>query len=122
MADHSSTSSNDSLREQWRSRWGFLFAAVGSAVGLGNIWKFPYITGENGGGAFVLIYLACILVVGLPVYILAAVGIMSALDRPPLWVEFGVYLGLGILWALPFKAVFKGVGQADPDAPPSDRD
>jgi NSS family neurotransmitter:Na+ symporter len=51
----------------WRSRWGFLLAATGSAVGLGNIWKFPYITGEYGGGAFVLMYLACILAIGIPV-------------------------------------------------------
>lgn len=56
-----------------------------------------------------------ILLVGLPVYIVAAVTIMNWLGRPPLWVELGVYVGLGILWALPFKAVFKGVGQADPD-------
>lgn len=48
------------------SRWGFILAAAGSAVGLGNIWKFPYITGEYGGGAFVLVYLGCIALVGLP--------------------------------------------------------
>jgi len=46
---------------------GFVLAAAGSAIGLGNIWKFPYITGVNGGGAFVLVYLACIALVGLPV-------------------------------------------------------
>lgn len=51
----------------WLSRWGFILAATGSAVGLGNIWKFPYITGEYGGGAFVLMYLACILAIGIPV-------------------------------------------------------
>lgn len=51
----------------WGSRWTFILAATGSAVGLGNIWKFPYITGQNGGGAFVLMYLACILVAGVPV-------------------------------------------------------
>lgn len=51
----------------WASRWTFILAATGSAVGLGNIWKFPYITGENGGGAFVLIYLLCILAAGIPV-------------------------------------------------------
>lgn len=51
----------------WASRWTFVLAAVGSAVGLGNIWKFPYITGEYGGGAFVLVYLACIMSVGIPV-------------------------------------------------------
>ncbi|MDN3554824.1 sodium-dependent transporter [Halomonas maura] len=54
-------------RTQWLGRWGFVLAATGSAVGLGNIWKFPYITGEYGGGAFVLVYLACILAVGVPV-------------------------------------------------------
>lgn len=53
----------------WGSRWTFTLAATGSAVGLGNIWKFPYMTGENGGGAFVLIYLACILTIGVPVMI-----------------------------------------------------
>ncbi|MDR9438393.1 MAG: sodium-dependent transporter [Halomonas sp.] len=54
-------------RTQWLGRWGFILAATGSAVGLGNIWKFPYITGEFGGGAFVLVYLACILAMGVPV-------------------------------------------------------
>ena len=53
----------------WTSRWTFIMAATGSAVGLGNIWKFPYIAGENGGGAFVLVYLLCIALVGLPVLI-----------------------------------------------------
>mgnify|MGYP000594428884 CR=1 FL=1 len=47
-----------SIHGQWSSRLVFILAATGSAVGLGNIWKFPYITGENGGGAFVLVYLA----------------------------------------------------------------
>ena len=56
-----------SIQGSWASRWIFILAATGSAVGLGNIWKFPYITGENGGGAFVLVYLACILMVGIPI-------------------------------------------------------
>lgn len=56
-------------RGTWGSRFGFVVAAAGSAVGLGNIWKFPYITGVNGGGAFVLVYLACIALVGLPILI-----------------------------------------------------
>lgn len=54
-------------RTQWASRLGFILAAAGSAIGLGNIWKFPYITGQNGGGAFVLVYLVCIAIVGLPI-------------------------------------------------------
>jgi NSS family neurotransmitter:Na+ symporter len=53
-------------RGSFATNFGFLMAAVGSAVGLGNIWKFPYITGEYGGGAFVLVYLACIALIGLP--------------------------------------------------------
>ena len=53
----------------WSSRLAFILAATGSAVGLGNIWKFPYITGENGGGAFVLVYLLCIALIGLPILI-----------------------------------------------------
>ena len=57
----------ESIHGQWSSRWAFILAATGSAVGLGNIWKFPYITGENGGGAFVLIYLVCIAVIGVPI-------------------------------------------------------
>ncbi|UQG55051.1 MULTISPECIES: sodium-dependent transporter [unclassified Marinobacter] len=54
-------------RGLWSSRFAFILAATGSAVGLGNIWKFPYITGENGGGAFVLVYLLCIAAIGLPI-------------------------------------------------------
>ena len=56
-----------SIHGQWSSRWIFVLAATGSAVGLGNIWRFPYITAEHGGGAFVLIYLVCIILVGLPI-------------------------------------------------------
>ncbi len=51
---------------QWTSRTGFLLAAIGFAVGLGNIWRFPYVTGENGGGAFVIVYLLCALAIGVP--------------------------------------------------------
>jgi NSS family neurotransmitter:Na+ symporter len=53
----------------WSSRLAFILAATGSAVGLGNIWKFPYITGENGGGAFVIVYLLCVLLIGIPIMI-----------------------------------------------------
>ncbi len=56
-------------REQWGSKIGFILAAAGSSVGLGNIWKFPYLAGENGGAAFVLVYLVCIVVLGLPIMI-----------------------------------------------------
>ncbi len=56
-------------RESWGSKIGFILAATGSAIGLGNIWKFPYIAGENGGAAFIFIYLICIAIIGLPVLI-----------------------------------------------------
>jgi len=57
----------DLRRDHWTSRIGFVLAAAGSAVGLGNLWKFPYITWNNRGGAFVLIYLVCIALIGLPI-------------------------------------------------------
>ena len=50
----------------WSSRFAFVMASVGFAVGLGNIWRFPYVTGENGGSAFVVIYLLCALAIGIP--------------------------------------------------------
>ncbi|HEY9051612.1 MAG TPA: sodium-dependent transporter [Gammaproteobacteria bacterium] len=56
-----------SIHGQWSNRMAFILAATGSAVGLGNIWKFPYITGENGGGAFVIVYLLCIAIIGIPI-------------------------------------------------------
>lgn len=65
-ANVAGASSSATGRGLWSSRWMFFLAATGSAVGLGNIWKFPYITGQNGGGAFVLVYLACILLIGIP--------------------------------------------------------
>ncbi|WP_417531072.1 sodium-dependent transporter [Marinobacter lipolyticus] len=58
---------SNAKRGLWSSRLAFILAATGSAVGLGNIWKFPYVTGENGGGAFVLVYLLCIAIVGIPI-------------------------------------------------------
>ena len=58
-----------SIHGTWTGRWTFILAAAGSAVGLGNIWKFPYMVGEYGGGAFVIIYLACILLIGVPIMI-----------------------------------------------------
>ena len=59
--------SNDTEdRGQWGSSLGFIMAAAGSAVGLGNIWRFPYLVGENGGGAFVFVYIICVLFIALP--------------------------------------------------------
>tara|TARA_B100000686_G_C16804448_1_gene988891 strand:+ start:985 stop:2364 length:1380 start_codon:yes stop_codon:yes gene_type:complete len=65
----SSGAQRRSLHGQWSSRLTFILALSGSAVGLGNIWKFPYIAGVNGGGAFVLVYLICVFGIGLPIMI-----------------------------------------------------
>jgi len=59
-----------------------------------------------------------ILLVGLPAYIVTAVTIVNWLERPSMLVELLVYVALGVIWAFPFKAIFKGIGQADPDAQP----
>jgi hypothetical protein len=62
-------------------------------------------------------YALLILLVGLPVYIIASVSVVNWLERPSIWVELLVYVALGVLWVMPFKFVFKGVGQGDPDQP-----
>lgn len=106
----------------WFSRWGFILAATGSAVGLGNIWKFPYITGEYGGGAFVLVYLACILAVGVPVMmaeiafgrrgrgspIEAIANLAREAGACPLWKVFGWIAMLAGFMILSFYVVVAG--------------
>ncbi|MDR2529511.1 MAG: sodium-dependent transporter [Synergistaceae bacterium] len=69
-------------REQWGSRLGFILAAAGSAIGLGNVWRFPYLVGENGGAVFVLVYLFITVLIGLPV-MLAEFAIGRAAQRSP---------------------------------------
>lgn len=56
-------------REQWKSKLGFMWAAIGSAIGLGSIWRFPYVVGDSGGGAFVLIFILCLIVISIPVFL-----------------------------------------------------
>ena len=85
-------------RDHWGSKTGFILAAAGSAVGLGNIWKFPYITGTNGGGWFVLIYLACILLVGLPI-LAAEIMIGRSAQKQPV-VAFEVLQGKRTGWSI----------------------
>jgi NSS family neurotransmitter:Na+ symporter len=125
------------LRAHWGSRLGFILAAVGSAIGLGNIWKFPYITGEYGGGAFVLVYLLCVPLVGLPLMIAEfmigrraqqnPVGAFQKLHREGSIWQFAGWLGVasGLLilsyysvvagWALAyiFKAIAGFAGTAE---------
>jgi len=115
-------------REQWGSRLGFILAAAGSAIGLGNIWRFPYVTADNGGGAFVVVYLACIALICLP-YLFAElalgrnsqknpVGAIAAIKKGTPWVLVGglcVLTGVFILsyygvvagWALGY--IFKAI-------------
>jgi len=88
-------------RERWNSRVGFILASAGSAVGLGNIWRFPYLTGENGGGAFLLLYLAISFTIGISVLFAElaigkagarnSIGAFRALNAGP-WV-LAAYLG-----------------------------
>ena len=58
-----------------------------------------------------------VLLVALPVYIVLMIWVISLFNRPPFWLELLIYVGSGVIWAFPMKAIFKGVGQADPDAP-----
>ena len=91
-------------REQWNSKLGFILAAAGSAIGLGNIWKFPYIAGENGGAAFIFIYLICIAIIGMPVLIGEVllgrttqrnpVGAFKKLSDSKFWASIG---GIGVI-------------------------
>jgi NSS family neurotransmitter:Na+ symporter len=99
-----------SARGAWKSRFGFILAAAGSAIGLGNIWRFPYVVGENGGAAFVLVYLGFVFLIGAPVMLAELslgrhternpVGAFSALAPGTVW-KFvgllGVITGVGIL-------------------------
>ncbi len=100
-----------SEREHWGSKIGFILAAAGSAVGLGNIWKFPYLVGENGGAAFIILYLICVVLVGLPVVIAEILIGRTAQKNPvgsfrilangnPFWIGvgfLGVFTGFLIL-------------------------
>lgn len=82
-------------REHWKSRLGFIWAAVGSAIGLGSIWRFPYVVGENGGATFILLYLICLVLVGFPVLLseitlgrkaqLSPFGTFRLLGRNRIW-------------------------------------
>lgn len=91
-------------REHWGSHLGFILAAAGSAVGLGTLWKFPYVTGENGGGIFVFIYILCTFFIGIPVFIAelvlgrkaqrGAVGIFSVLANNSAGWKMAGWLGV----------------------------
>ncbi|MFN8692400.1 MAG: sodium-dependent transporter, partial [Cyclobacteriaceae bacterium] len=97
-------------RGQWASKFGFIMAAAGSAVGLGNIWRFPYLTGENGGAAFVLVYICCVVLVGAPMLINEIalgrltgknpVGAFQSTGANPLWTFFAGVLPLMVTFVV----------------------
>ncbi len=91
-------SGGGSGRGMWGTRLGFILAAAGSAVGLGNVWRFPYAAGENGGGLFVLIYLICVVLVGLP--IMVAEVIMGRATKSTPVDAFGQLAGKYSPWRL----------------------
>jgi len=105
-------------RENWGSKTGFILAAAGSAIGLGNIWKFPYIAGENGGASFIIVYLICIAVIGLPVLIAEIligrttqrdpVGAFYKLSQSKFWASVGGMGVVGGFLILSFYAVIAG--------------
>ncbi len=115
-------------RGQWGSRIGFILAAAGSAIGLGNIWRFPYLAGEGGGGAFVLIYLVCVVAIGMP-YLFAElslgrksqrnpVGAIMAITGPKsMWIAVGAFCVLAGFIILSYYSVIAGwaVGYAVKD-------
>jgi NSS family neurotransmitter:Na+ symporter len=105
-------------RENWGSKTGFILAAAGSAIGLGNIWKFPYITGENGGASFIIVYLICIAIIGLPVLIAEIligrttqrdpVGAFYKLSQSKFWASVGGMGVVGGFLILSFYAIIAG--------------
>jgi len=105
-------------REGWGSKTGFILAAAGSAIGLGNIWKFPYIAGENGGASFIIVYLICIAIIGLPVLIAEIligrttqrdpVGAFYKLSKSKFWASVGGMGVVGGFLILSFYAVIAG--------------
>ena len=106
-------------RGQWGSKFGFIMAAAGSAVGLGNIWRFPYITGQNGGGAFVFVYIMCVLLIGLPlIYNEVAfgrltgkntIGAFKSTGANKFWIGSGAVLALLVsFFVLSYYSVIAG--------------
>lgn len=105
-------------REQWTSRFGFILASAGAAIGLGAIWKFPYVTGMNGGGAFFLLFIAFTLLIGLPMlvseYIIGrgtqkeAVSAYKKLAPRSVWAFIGKIGVLGCFLLLTFYSVVGG--------------
>ena len=106
-------------RESFRSRLGFLLVSAGCAIGIGNVWLFPYVTGQNGGGFFALIYLICLLVMGVPVLTMelavgragkkSAVLAYRALEKPgQKWHIHGWFCLLGCFMLMMYYTMVTG--------------
>ncbi|HKJ20335.1 MAG TPA: sodium-dependent transporter, partial [Woeseiaceae bacterium] len=93
--------SHIATQEQWSSRRGFLLSAIGFSVGLGNIWRFPYVVGENGGSAFVIIYLLCAFAIGLPLLVSElAIGRLGRVDPAGSYRAVANSAGRSTAWGL----------------------
>lgn len=111
------------IREHWTGRVGFLLAAIGSAIGLGVLWKFPYTVGENGGGLFLLSYFLCLIIVGIPIFIAevilgrsaqrAAVGAYQLHDKKGAgWKVTGWFGVMASFLIMSFYSVIAGWGMS----------
>ena len=104
--------------QKFANKLGVIMATAGSAVGLGNVWRFPYLTGENGGGAFLLVYLICIVMIGLPVLVSEfvigrrsgenAIGAMRTLSGGKRWDWLGILCIICSILILAFYIVVTG--------------
>ncbi len=113
----------EKAREHWSSKLGFLFAALGSAVGLGVLWKFPYTVGQNGGGLFLLAYIGCTIAIGIPVFIAelligrtaqsAAISSFGILEKNrPFWKISGWLGVISSFLIMSFYSVIAGWGMS----------
>lgn len=111
-----------SAHQSWSSRFAFMAATIGFSVGLGNIWRFPYLAGESGGGAFVLIYIVCVLLIGVPIVMaemaigrkggqtpIGSLASLATSDRTrPLWALGGGFVMLTSFLIVTFYCVIGG--------------
>lgn len=111
------------VREHWSSKLGFILAAIGSAIGLGVMWKFPYVVGQNGGGLFLLSYFICVIIIGIPVLIAelslgrhtqraAVLSFYSAARDKPQWKIAGWFGVISSFLIMSFYSVIAGYGMS----------